>query len=114
MKSTSPRSQTEKEILESVETYFRQKGFDTVPQVRIRTWKPDLILTKGKEIIIVEAKGRSSDLRRALATVSLYATDASAAYLAVPESRITNSLKDAAKALGIGLAAVNARVRIVV
>ncbi len=95
-----------REALESVvEAYLREAGYRTLHGIRIRTWSPDIVAIKGKELLIIEVRGRQGDLRKAIAQTALYATDASSAYLAVPEGRITGDLEAAARVLGIGLLA---------
>ena len=101
-------------IKEAVAAFFRDRGFQVVHEVRIRTWRPDIVAVKRDTVIIAEAKGPHGDLRRALAQVALYATDASSAYLAVPAARADARLENAARALGIGLIGVSDLVRIVV
>jgi predicted nucleotidyltransferase len=104
----------ERDVRQAVETHLREAGYQLVEQVRIRTWRPDLIAIKDDEIIIVEAKGMTSDLRRGLAQATLYASDATAAYLAVPASRATEWLEEASRLLGVGLMAVDESVKIVI
>ena len=105
---------TQGEVLDAVEAFFRSRGHRLARRVRIRTWTPDMILLRRKELAIVEAKGSHGDLRKALAQVGLYATDATYAYLAVPEGSLTAELASAARALGIGLVVVGDEVRIAV
>ena len=112
--SKPPGTVTQGEVLDAVEAFFRSRGHRLARRVRIRTWTPDMILLKRKELAIVEAKGSHGDLRKALAQVGLYATDATYAYLAVPEESLTADLESAARALGIGLVAVGDEVRIAV
>lgn len=103
---------TQREVLDAVEAFFRGRGHRLARRVRIRTWTPDMILLRRKELAIVEAKGSHGDLRKALAQVGLYATDATYAYLAIPEGSLTANLETAARALGIGLVVVGDEVRI--
>ncbi len=93
---------------------MREAGYQLVERVQIRTWRPDLIAVKDDEIIIVEVKGKTGDLRKGLAQTTLYASDATAAYLAVPASRATEWLEEVSRLLGTGLMAVDESVKTVV
>ena len=112
MKYTSKEPITEKGIVDAVETLLRKSGYRILPQLRIRTWRPDIVGLKGDEVVIVEAKGQGSDIRKALAQTALYSTDATSAYLALPTERIHHDLKEAAKALGTGLIGVGETAKI--
>jgi len=97
-----------------VDAFLRKSGYRVLPELRIRTWRPDLVGVKGDEVVIVEAKGHRSDMRRALAQTALYSTDATSAYLALPMERIQRGIKQTAEVLGIGLIGVDEVARIVV
>ncbi|MCJ2670133.1 MAG: nucleotidyltransferase domain-containing protein [Thermoplasmata archaeon] len=112
--SKSPGTLTQGEVLDAAKAFFRSRGHRLARRVRIRTWTPGMILLKKKELAIVEAKGSHGDVRKALAQVGVYATDATYAYLAVPEGSLTAELESAARALGIGLVSVGEEVRIAV
>jgi len=90
-------------------SFFRDKGFTVVSGIRVRTWKPDIVAVKGDTVIIAEVKGPYGDLRKALAQVALYATDATSAYLAIPATLVDMKLKQGARALGVGLIGVGDR-----
>ncbi len=98
---------TEREILEAVEVHLRTGGYEIVPQLRIRTWKPDLIALKGEDLVIVEAKGSLGDVDKAIAQAAAYTIDATFTYIAIPEARLTKDLERRADALGIGIITVN-------
>ena len=83
-----------------------------IRQFPIRTWRADLVLTKGDEVAIVEVKGGSGDLRKGVAQTLLYATDATRAFLAVSPPRVTDELREWAKVLGFGLLAVDRTVHV--
>lgn len=91
------------EIENLVRTYFTNRGFQVIKDFRIRTWKPDLIAVHGNDVIVVEVKGAQADIRKAVAQAAVYATDATSAYLAAPPSQVTEWVRNAADALGIGL-----------
>ena len=114
MKYTISKQTTEKEIVDAVDAFLRKSGYRVLPGLRIRTWRPDLFGVKDDEVVIVEAKGQRSDLRRALAQTALYSTDATSAYLALPMERIQRGIKETAGVLGIGLIGVDEGARIVV
>ncbi len=114
MKYPIPQSLTEKEIIEEVDAFLRRSGYRPLPGIRIRTWRPDLVGIKGEEVVIVEARGKQGDMRRALAQTALYSTDATSAYLALPMERIQRDIKEAAKVLGIGLIGVDDAAKVVV
>ena len=109
-----PKARTERDLVEAVQVYLRNAGYKIADSVRIRTWSPDIVAVKGNELVIVEVKGERGELRKTLARTALYATDASAAYLAVPRTRITPGLKDAARILGVGLMEMDDGVEVVV
>ncbi len=112
MKYTNSSPVTERAIADAVAEFLRSSGYRILPSVRIRTWRPDIVGLKGDEVLIVEAKGQTSDLRRALAQTALYSTDASAAYLALPAERIDGEVRGVARVLGIGLIGVRDAARI--
>src|SRR5439155_8578102 len=114
MKYTIHKSITEQEIVEMVDAFLRKSGYRVIPNLRIRTWRPDIVGTKENELVIVEAKGHESDLRKAFAQTALYSTDATSAYLALPMERVQHDVKEAAKILGIGIIGVDEEVRVVV
>ena len=105
---------TEREIVDAVDALLRKSGYRILPQLRIRTWRPDLVGVKDDEVVIVEAKGHRSDMKKALAQTALYSTDATSAYLALPMERIQKGIKKTAEVLGIGLIGVDEAARIVV
>jgi len=105
---------TEAEVTEAVEDFLRERRYSFSRQFRIRTWRPDFVAVKGDEVVIIETKGQFGDLRRALARTAVYATDGTAAYLAVPSGRLTEPLKDTAKTVGIGLIEVGRKARVAV
>jgi len=112
MKYASQQPITEKGIVDAVETLLRRSGYRILPQLRIRTWRPDIVGLRGDEVVIVEAKGQGSDIRKALAQTALYSTDATSAYLALPTERIGDDIKEAAKVLGTGLIGVGETAKI--
>ena len=112
MKYGIQKSVTEHDIVDAVESLFHEMGYRVLPELRIRTWRPDIVAVKGGQVVIVEAKGQQSDMRRALAQAALYSTDATAAYLALPRERIRKDVKEAAKVFGIGLIGVEDRAEI--
>ena len=114
MKHTTSQSLTEKEVIEEVDAFLRKSGYRPLPEIRIRTWRPDLVGIKGEEVVIVEARGKQGDVRRALARTALYSTDATSAYLALPMERIQRNIKETAKVLGIGLIGVDDAAKVVV
>jgi len=114
MKYATSKLLTEKEIIEEVDAFLRKSGYRPLPQIRIRTLRPDLVGVKGEEVVIVEARGKQGDLRRALAQTALYSTDATSAYLALPMERIQRDIKETAKVLGIGLIGVDDAAKVVV
>src|SRR3990172_6522015 len=105
---------TEREIVDAVDALLRKSGYRILPQLRIRTWRPNLVGIKDDEVVIVEAKGHRSDMKKALAQTALYSTDATSAYLALPMERIQKGIKKTAEVLGIGLIGVDEAARIVV
>ncbi len=114
MKSYSiERVRSGSEMESVVESHFRARGYEVLRGFRIRTWRADLVMTKGDEVVIVEAKGVHGDLRMGVAQTAIYATDATMAFLAVPPYRVTDELRQWAKVLGIGLLAVDDTVRVV-
>src|SRR3989304_3837505 len=112
MKYTTQEPPTEETIVDSVTALLRKAGYQIVPRLRIRQWRPDIVGVRGDEIVIVEAKGQGSDMRKALAQTALYSTDATSAYLALPSERIREDIKEAAKVLEIGLIGVGERAKI--
>lgn len=112
--SVSKHVLTEEEVLDASDALFRGMGYSIIRQLRIRSWRPDLVAVKGNEVVIVETKGHLGELRKAVARTALYATDASAAYLALPSQRSSTSLRGLARTLGIGLIEVNGRARFAV
>jgi predicted nucleotidyltransferase len=110
----SKRLLTEEEVFDASDVLFRGMGYAIIRQLRIRSWRPDLVAVKGDEVVIVETKGHLGELRKAVARTALYATDASAAYLALPSQRSSSSLRELARTLGIGLIEVNGRARFTV
>ena len=105
---------TEEEVLDASDALFRGMDYAIIRQLRIRSWRPGLVAVKGNEVVIVETKGHLGELRKAVAQTALYATDASAAYLALPSQRSSPSLRGLARTLGIGLIEVNERARFAV
>lgn len=85
---------------------LRKSGYRILPRLRIRTWRPDLVGLRGDEVVVVEAKGRGADIRKGLAQVALYSTDATSAYLALPSELVRPNVISAAKVLGIGIIGV--------
>src|SRR3972149_4192290 len=112
MKYTTQEPPTEETIVDSVTALLRKAGYQIVPRLRIRTWRPDIVGVRGDEIVIVEAKGQGSDMRKALAQTALYSTDATSAYLALPAERVGEDVREAAKVLGIGLIGVGETAKI--
>ncbi len=105
------QTKAEKDVLEAIEDHFRARSHDIIPQMRIRTWKPDLIALKGADLVIVEAKGSLGDVDKAIAQAAVYTIDATFTYIAIPEARLTKDLERRADALGIGILTVNDSVR---
>src|SRR5438132_13306871 len=105
---------TEEEVLDASDALFRGMGYAIIRKLRIRSWRPDLVAVKGNEVVIVETKGHLGELRKAVAQTALYATDASAAYLALPSQRSSPSLRGLASTLGIGLSEMHERARFAV
>jgi len=115
MNTTVPkRNLTEGDVLNAADALFRGRGYAIISQLRIRSWRPDFVAFKGNEVVIVETKGHLGDLRKAVARTALYATDASAAYLALPSQRTSTSLRELAQRLGIDLIEVDGRARFAV
>jgi len=112
--SISYRALNEHEVIDAVAAFLKMSGYTITGNLRIRTWRPDIVAVRGDVVIIAEAKGPYSNLRKALAQVALYGTDATSAYLAVPAGRVTVAIKDAARVLGVGLIAVDDRVKVIV
>src|SRR3990172_8909379 len=112
--SVSKHVLTEEEVLDASDALFRGMGYSIIRQLRIRSWRPDLVAVKGNQVVIVETKGHLGELRKAVARTALYAMDASAAYLALPSQRSSTSLRGLARTLGIGLIEVNGRARFAV
>lgn len=112
--TVSKRVLTEEDVLNATDALFRGRGYAIISQLRIRSWRPDFVAVKGNEVVIVETKGHLGDLRKAVARTALYATDASAAYLALPSQRTSTSLRGLAQTLGIGLIEVDGRARFAV
>ncbi|MFA5896942.1 MAG: nucleotidyltransferase domain-containing protein [Thermoplasmata archaeon] len=108
------RAPTEQDVVEAADALFRERGYSVVHQLRIRSWRPDLVAVRGNEVVIVEAKGHLGDLRKAVARTALYATDGSAAYLALPSERVSESLREIARTLGIGLIEVDEGAKVAV
>src|SRR3989304_347521 len=113
MKYSIKEQTTEREIVDAVDALLRKSGYRILPQLWIRTWRPDLVGVKDDEVVIVEAKGHRGDMRRALAQTALYSTDATSAYLALPMERIHQGHKKTSEVLGIGLIGVDEAARIV-
>src|SRR5438309_3713574 len=105
---------TEEEVLDASDALFRGMDYAIIRQPTIRSWRPELVAVKGNEVVIVETKGHLGELRKAVAQTALYATDASAAYLALPSQRSSPSLRGLARTVGIGLIEVNERARFAV
>lgn len=105
--TVSKRVLTEEDVLSAADALFRRRGYAIISQLRIRSWQPDFIAVKGSEVIIVETKGHLGDIRKAVARTAVYATDGSAAYLALPSQRSSTSLRGLARTLGIGLIEVD-------
>jgi len=103
----SQRVLTEKDVAIAADALFRGRGYSIIRQLRIRSWQPDFVAVKGSEVIIVETKGHLGDLRKAVARTAVYATDGSAAYLALPSHRSSPLLKGLARRLGVGLIEVD-------
>src|SRR3989304_4824057 len=97
--SVSKHVLTEEEVLDASDALFRGMGYSIIRQLRIRSWRPDLVAVKGNEVVIVETKGHLGELRKAVARTALYATDATAAYLAPPSQRSSPSLRGLARTL---------------
>lgn len=114
MKSWNKSRRTEQQIVDAAEAFLRGQGYRVLPQVRIRTWRPDLVGLRGDELVIVEAKASAADLRKALAQTAVYATDATSAYLALPRNRMGEDVKRIARVLGIGLLGVDDAARVIV
>ena len=115
MNTMAPKPKlTEEDVLNAADALFRGRGYAIISQLRIRSWRPDLVAVKGNEVVIVETKGHLGDLRKAVARTALYATDASAAYLALPSQRTSTALRGLAQTLGIGLIEVDSRARFAV
>src|SRR4030067_1045567 len=114
MKYSIKEQTTEGESVDAVDALLRKSGYRVLPQPRIRTWRPNLVGVKDDEVVIVEAKGHRSDMRKALAQTALYSTDATSAYLALPMERIQRDIKETAKVLGIGLIGVDDAAKVVV
>src|SRR2546427_4968876 len=112
MKYIISKRMSEKDVIEAVDALFRKSGYRVIPQLKIRTWRPDIVAVKGEDVIIIEAKGYQSDMRRALAQAALYSTDATSAYLALPQERIGKDVRETARVLGIGLIGVDEKARI--
>ena len=103
-----------RELEDRVAAYLTGQGFRVIRDLRIRTWKPDIVATRGDDVIVVEAKSARADARKAMAQAAVYATDATSAYLALPPSQFTERVRNAADALGIGLLEVDDSVRQIV
>jgi predicted nucleotidyltransferase len=108
---SKPQNKPEKDVLQAIEDHFIAKGYDITPEMRIRTWRPDLVALKGEDVVIVEVKGSLGDLDKAVAQAAAYTIDATFTYIAIPEARLTKDLERRADALGIGILTVNDRVR---
>jgi predicted nucleotidyltransferase len=98
---------TEKDVLEAVEDHFMSRGYVITPEMRIRTWRPDLVALKGKDLVIVEAKGFLGDIDKAIVLAAVYTFDATFTYIAIPEASLTKDMEQKAGALGIGILTVN-------
>src|SRR5437879_13422573 len=105
---------TEEEVLDASDALFRGMDYAIIRQLRIRSWRPDLVAVKGNEVVIVGPKGHLGELRKAVAQTALYATDASAAYLALPSQRSSPPLRELPRTTGIGLSAGYGRARLTV
>lgn len=112
MKHSISQRVTEKGVVDAVDSLLRKSGYRILPQLRIRTWRPDVVGVKGDKVVIVEARGQQSDMKKALAQTALYSTDATSAYLALPTERIQKNVREAARVLGIGLIGVGERAKI--
>ncbi len=108
---SKPQNKLEKDVLQAIEDHFRARSHDIIPQMRIRTWKPDLIALKGEDLVIVEAKGSLGDVDKAIAQAAAYTIDATFTYIAIPVASLTKDLERRADALGIGIITVNDHVR---
>lgn len=106
-RSLSQHVLTEEDVANASDALFRRRGYSIIGRLRIRSWQPDFVAVKGSEVVIVETKGHLGDLRKAVARTAVYATDGSAAYLALPSQRSSNSLRGLARTLGIGLIEVD-------
>src|SRR3972149_9083793 len=101
--SLSQHVLTEEDVANASDALFRRRGYSIIGRFRIRSWQPDFVAVKESEVVIVETKGHLGDLRKAVARTAVYATDGSAAYLALPSHRSSTSLKGLARRLGGGL-----------
>ncbi len=108
---SQPQRIAEKDVLEAVEDHFMSRGYVITPEMRIRTWKPDLVALKGKDLVIVEVKGSLGDIERAIVLAAVYTFDATFTYIAIPETRLMKDLEEMARVLGIGILTVNEGVR---
>ena len=108
---SQPQRIAEKDVLEAVEDHFMSRGYVITPEMRIRTWKPDLVALKGEDLVIVEVKGFLGDIDKALVLAAIYTIDATFTYIAIPEARLTKNMEEKARALGMGILTVNDRVR---
>lgn len=114
MKYPDPEALSEKDLDSVVASYFSGRGYTIVRNLKLRTWKPDIVAVRGDDALVIEVKGHGGDMRKALAQVGVYATDATSAYLAIPPPDASDWLRNAADALGIGLLVVADKVEQIV
>ena len=108
---SQPQRIAEKDVLEAVEDHFMSRGYVITPEIKIRTWRPDLVALKGEDLVIVEAKGSLGDVDKVIVLAAVYTFDATFTYIAIPEARLTEDLEQRARVLGIGILTVNDGVR---
>ncbi len=61
--SISYRAVNEPEVVDAVAAFLRMSGYTITRNLRIRTWRPDIVAVKGDMVIIAEAKGLYGNLR---------------------------------------------------
>ncbi|MCK4443947.1 MAG: hypothetical protein KAW09_05355, partial [Thermoplasmata archaeon] len=72
---SKPQNKSEKIVLQAIEDHLRARGHDIVLQMKIRTWRPDLVALKGEDVVIVEVKGSLGDIDKAVAQAAAYTID---------------------------------------
>lgn len=98
---------TEASLIPSVSQFIQAQGWNDIGNVKLRGHIPDIVATKGNQIVIVEAKAEAGSIESAIGNLLHMKRAAHLTYLALPRTRITEAVQRTLKQFGIGLIEVD-------